>query len=443
MRKKTFPGGTHPEEEKSLAEHNPIEALPAPDKVVLPVSQHIGAPAEVCVKVGEAVKKGQRIAEAAGFVSVPVHASLSGTVKAISTFPHPVGSRVLSVVIEKDGKDEWVEGLEERENYGDLDPDAIRDIVREAGIVGMGGAAFPSHVKLSPPRGKSFDTIIINGAECEPFLTADHRLMLESPDDILAGLEIIMKTTGAGRGIIAIEDNKPDCISLMTEKCAAMANIEVAALRVKYPQGAEKQLIYALTRRKVPCGGLPMDVNCLVHNVGTTKAIYDAVRFGIPLIERVVTVSGPAVREPKNLRVRMGTLFADCIEACGGVKGDAVRLINGGPMMGIAQFTDQIPVIKGTSGILLFDGAMKYDSRPCIQCARCVDTCPMSLLPCTISTYVEAGEFEKAEQYGILDCIECGSCAFVCPAKRNLVHDIKFGKAEIASRKKKVPAGQV
>ena len=440
MRKKTFPGGTHPKEEKHLAEKSPIETLPPPPRVVIPVSQHIGAPAKVTVKVGDEVKKGQTIGEAGGFVSIPIHASISGKVKAVGTFPHPVGSQSLSVVIENDGSDEWVDGLEENENYLDLTPEGIRAIIREAGIAGMGGAAFPSHVKLSPPEGKSFDTIIINGAECEPYLTADHRLMLESPDEIIAGLEIIMKTTGAERGYIAIEDNKPDAIALMEEKTSSLSSVEVAQLRVKYPQGAEKQLIFALTRRKVPCGGLPMDVSCLVHNVGTTKAIYEAARFGIPLIERVVTVSGPAISRPKNLKARIGTLFSELIEACGGPKGEVKRLLNGGPMMGIAQHTDQVPVIKGTSGILLFDTEEKYDPQPCILCARCVDICPMNLLPCTIATFMEVGELERAEDYGILDCIECGSCAYVCPARRNIVHHIKFGKSEIALKKRKSKA---
>jgi electron transport complex protein RnfC len=438
MRKKTFPGGTHPKEEKHLAEKMPIETLALPSRVVIPVSQHIGAPAKVIVKIGDEVKKGQKIGDSEGFVSIPIHSSISGKVKAIGTFPHPVGSQALSVVIESDGEDEWVEGLEEHENYLNLGSDEIRNITREAGIAGMGGAAFPSHVKLSPPEGKHFDTIIINGAECEPFLTADHRLMLESPDEIIAGLEIILKTTEAHVGIIAIEDNKPDAIELMTEKISAKSDLRVSPLRVKYPQGAEKQLIYALTRRKVPCGGLPMDVSCLVHNVGTTKAIFDAVRHGIPLIERVVTVSGPGIEQPKNLRVRIGTLFSELIEACGGPRGETKRLLNGGPMMGIAQHTDQVPVIKGTSGILLFDTAEKYDPQPCILCAHCVDTCPMNLLPCTIATFMESGELKRAEEYGIMDCIECGSCAYVCPAKRNIVHYIKFGKSEITLLKRKI-----
>ncbi len=429
--RKTFHGGAHPPEEKHWSEHKPIEELPHPEEVIIPLQQHIGAPAEPIVQKGDTVKTGQQIGKATKFVSLPVHASISGTVKAIEPRPHPLGTNLLSVVIENDGQDTWVDNVTPLTDYMKLSPEEMKKRILNAGIAGMGGAAFPAHVKLSPPSEKPIDTLIINGVECEPFLTADHRLMLEKSDDILKGIKIIMKILNVHRAIIGIEKNKPDAIKLFRKKTARKKQISVLPLTVKYPQGAEKQLIKAATGREVPSGGLPMDVGCLVHNVGTTLAIFEAVSSNKPLIERVVTVTGPGIKSPKNLRVRIGTPFQKLIEFCGGYTDSAAKIINGGPMMGISQLTDRVPVIKGTSGILVLDKKRAYlkPEGPCISCARCVDFCPMKLVPSRIATLIEHQRIDEAHNMGLLDCIECGTCAFVCPAKRNLVHYIKLGKA--------------
>ena len=429
--RKSFHGGIHPPEEKQWSEHKPIEELPPPEEAIIPLQQHIGAPAEPIVQKGDTVKTGQQIGKATKFVSLPVHASISGTVKAIEPRPHPLGTDVLSVVIESDGKDTWIDNITPTPDYMNFSPEEMKTRILNAGIAGMGGAAFPAHVKLSPPPEKPIDTLIINGVECEPFLTADHRLMLEKPDDILKGVKILMKILHVHRVIIGIEKNKPDAIKLFKKKTARQKQISVLPLTVKYPQGAEKQLIKAATGREVPSGGLPMDVGCLVHNVGTTLAIFEAVSSNKPLIERVVTVTGPGVKSPKNLKVRIGTPFQKLIEFCEGYTDSAAKIINGGPMMGIAQFTDQVPVIKGTSGILVLNKKKAYlkPESPCISCARCVDFCPMKLIPSRIATLVEHQKIDEAYDMGLMDCIECGTCAFICPAKRNLVHYIKLGKA--------------
>jgi len=426
----SFKGGVHPPEEKGLTASKGIETPPLPKRVIIPFSQHTGAPSKPIVKKGDEVKTGEKIGEIQGKISVPTHATISGKVLDIKEFPHPVlGSRSLACIIESDGKDEWI-SREEREDYLNLSPSQLIEIVKEAGIVGLGGAAFPTHIKLSPPKDKPIDTLIINGCECEPYLTADHRLMLENTEGILKGAEILKRILNPKRVIIAIEDNKPDAIEKM-EKSAK--GFEVIKLKTKYPEGAEKQLIYALTRREVPSGGLPMDVGCLVQNVGTTLAVYEAVRFSKPLIERVLTVTGDGIREPKNLRVRIGTPIKDLIDVCGGYREPPAKVILGGPMMGLAQYSDELPVVKGTSGILILTPktAEVPQEGPCLRCARCVDACPMNLLPCEIAKFIEHREFSKARDYGVLDCIECGCCAYVCPSKIRLVHLFKFGKSEI------------
>lgn len=439
FKKITFKGGAHPPEGKEFTEHKPIEIMPAPQQVILPVQQHIGAPSQVLVQKGDTVKIGDKICEANGFVSLPVHASVSGKVTKIGDFAHPLGMKTQAVVIENDGEDALSESLQPDENYLNLSPDEMKNRIREAGISGMGGASFPTHVKLSPPKDKPIDTLILNGAECEPYLTADHRLMLEYPDDILKGLQIFQKILNIERAYIAIEKNKPDAIKLMREKAAAYEGISVVGLKVKYPQGAEKQLIYAITKRQVPTGGLPMDVGCLVQNVGTARAVYQAVAENIPVYQRVATITGAGINNPKNILVRIGTPFKDIIEFCGGYKDNVSKLIMGGPMMGIAQYTDEVPVIKGTSGILVLDqvATPKHEPLPCISCARCVDTCPMGLMPTTLAELVDFEHYDQAEKFGLMDCIECGTCTFICPSRRNLLQSIRFGKNKVIRQRKK------
>ncbi len=434
---KTFKGGVHPPEAKVTAELA-ISGIELPERVIIPLSQHTGAPSVPIVKVGEKVLVGTKIAEADGFISVPVHASVSGEVKAISDYPHPLGRAMPAIEIESDGKNEWID-LSDWHDLTDASPDRIRQAVRGAGIVGLGGAAFPTHVKLSPPEGKSIDTVILNGAECEPYLTADHRLMLEHPDEILEGLRVIMRVLGARRGCIGIERNKPDAIQKMNEALGGENAIEVLDLKVKYPQGAEKQLIKAITGREVPCGGLPMDVGCLVQNVGTAYAIYEALKFGKPLVERVLTVSGCAAKRSGNFLVRIGTTFAHVVDKAGGMTEDCAKVIMGGPMMGIAQHTLGVPVVKGTSGIVLLSEAeiSLEEPGPCLRCGACVDHCPMRLVPNEIARLVEKGHVKAAESYGLMDCMECGVCAYVCPSKINHVHLIKVGKSEVIARRKK------
>lgn len=442
MRSKGFRGGAHPPEEKHWTEQSSIQDLPLPEKVIIPLQQHLGAPAQPVVEKGDTVKTGQPVGKTDTFVSVPCHASVSGTVTAIEPYPHPLGMDLLSIVIESDGKDTWMNTFPADPRYMDLSVEEMKKRIHGAGIAGLGGAAFPTHVKLSPPPEKPIDTVLLNGAECEPYLTADHRLMLEKSREILNGLRIIMKILGVRKAVIGIEKNKPDAIQVMRHYTFSDKNISVLPLKVKYPQGAEKQLIKAATGREVPSQKLPMEVGCLVHNVGTALAIFEAVSSCKPLIERVVTVTGPGIRTPKNIRVRIGTPFRNVIAFCDGYTDTAAKIINGGPMMGIAQYTDEVPVIKGTSGIVVLDKktATLRNEHPCIACARCVEICPMRLLPNRIANFAEYKHMDEALGLGLLDCIECGTCSYICPAKRNLVHYIKLGKA-LSSEKQMMQAG--
>ena len=430
----SFHGGVHPDDAKALTNTCTITPMPLPGEVVLPVRQHIGAPATVVVEKGQQVKRGQVIAEPGGFVSSPVHASVSGTVKAIEPRLTPALVKETSVIIESDGRDEWADGLNVPRDISALTPEQLRALVRDGGLVGMGGAAFPTHVKLSPPADKPIDTIILNGVECEPYSTCDHRLMLEHPDFIVEGLSIIMRILRCSKAFVGIELNKPDAVRVMKAAVKDIPGLKVAELKVKYPQGGERQLIYSVTRRKVPAGGLPMDVGCVVQNVGTAAAIYEAVALGRPLIERAVTVTGRGVIKPVNVTARLGDSFARLVEFAGGYTEKAAKLIMGGPMMGIAQFTDGVPVVKGTSCILVLeeDGVFAGEELPCISCARCVDVCPMNLLPTTIATKVQFERWDEAREIGALDCIECGCCSYICPSKRKLLERIKFGKAKLA-----------
>ena len=434
----TFRGGVHAPHRKNDTRNKAIEIMKAPGLVYIPLQQHIGAPCQPLVKPGDVVKLGQKIGEPGGFVGAPVHASVSGIVKDIRQVPHPSVGSGLAVVIENDGKDEPDDSITPGD-ISSMDADRIKELILEAGIVGMGGAAFPTHVKLSPPKEKPIDTVILNGAECEPYLTADHRLMLEAAEDVADGLKVIMKVLGVERAYIAIEDNKPDAVRIMTDTVKEVQGVDVTVLKTKYPQGAEKQLIYVVTGRQVPSGGLPMDVGVIVSNVGTSAAIARAIKTGMPLVERVVTVTGSGVAEPKNLMVRIGTSFMDVIQACGGFVEEPAKVISGGPMMGIGQYTLDVPVIKGTSGILVLtrEEAKIPDVEPCIRCAKCVDACPMGLMPLMISAYALKEDYDNSEKFHAMDCIECGCCSYSCPAKRPLVQSIRVAKKMITDKRKR------
>lgn len=438
--KLTFKGGIHPlrgiHHGKTLSDKRAIEACSVPGEIVLPLSQHIGAPSVPVVGVGDKVLIGQMVADASGYVSVPCFSSVSGTVKAIELRPHISGRPMMSVVITNDFEDALDPGIKCPGSLEALSRKQIVDAIRAAGIVGMGGAAFPTHVKLSPPPEKKIDTLIVNGAECEPYLTADHRVMLEHPDGVVRGLQAVMKVLGVEKAVIAIEDNKRDALDAIG-KAARGQSIRVDALRVKYPQGAEKQLIYAVTGRQIPSGGLPMDVGAVVVNAGTAYQISLAIEKGLPLYERVVTVTG-CVNSPSNLLVRLGTPISHIIAQVGGFSGKVEKLIAGGPMMGITQHNLSAPVMKGTSGLLALDAKMvrSAEESACIRCGKCVYVCPMGLQPYLLGDLAEHERFEDAENAHALDCIECGSCAYICPANRRLVQEVRLAKSQIMLKQK-------
>ena len=412
-----------------------IKEAKLPQQVIIPLHQHTGAPAEPIVDRKDEVKAGQKIGEAKGFISANIHASISGVVKDITLHYTPAGLKVKCVVIEGNGKDERV-------NMEKLDPEKasreeILNRIKEAGIVGMGGAQFPTHVKLDSK--KPIDTLLVNGAECEPWITSDHRLMIEQAEEIIKGVEIARKVLNVKRTIVAIENNKKDAIEVM-KRVGENRDIEVKSLKSIYPQGAEKTLIYNVLKRVVPMGGLPLDVGVVVQNVGTLKAINDACYEGKPFIDRVVTVTG-SVKQPGNLLARIGTAFGDLIEQCDGFSDgeDIVKVINGGPMMGIAQPSLDVPVIKGTNCILSFGKSMvkDYEEKDCIRCSRCVDACPQNLLPSTIALYAKKKRYEDCEALSVMNCTECGCCAYVCPAKIPIVQYAKLAKSEITKRKRR------
>jgi Na+-translocating ferredoxin:NAD+ oxidoreductase subunit C len=441
MSSSVFKGGIHPDYQKEITSSMAVTTMKLPEKVVIPMQQHIGAPCEPLesMEVGTEVKLGQKIADSSGFVSAPIHASVSGKITAIGPYNHPMGRQVEAITIEPDGEDKWDESIKPAGDLDALTPEDIRKLVREAGIVGLGGATFPAHVKLSPPPEAKIDIVIINGAECEPYLTADHRVMLEKPEEIVYGLKVMIKALGAQKGVIGIEDNKSDAVRVMEQAVAEEENISVASLHTKYPQGAEKMLIEVTTGRKVPSGGLPLDIGVVNHNVGTAVAITSAIREGKPLVARVVTVTGSGINRPANLYVRIGTLVSEVIDACGGLKDSTQKLILGGPMMGVAQPHPDIPVIKGTSGILALTGEDVYlaESSPCIRCAKCVDVCPVQLMPTSIAQAAEHELFRRADKLHAMDCFECGCCSYICPSKIPLVQWIRIAKAEITKAKKK------
>ncbi len=432
---KTFPtGGVHPPENK-LTAGIPIEYLPVPGNVVIPLSQHIGAPANPVVAKGDTVKTGQLIAEGKGFVSANVHSSVSGKVSKVDASADSSGLKQTAVFIDVEG-DEWLDTIDRSTDIARdirLSPEEIIKKCFESGIVGMGGATFPSHIKLNVPSGKKCDVLIINGVECEPYLTSDHRLMLEKGEEILVGISILMKALKVEKAMIGIENNKPDAIARMTSLASSFTGITIHPLKVKYPQGAEKQLIKALISREVPSGRLPIDVGAVVHNAGTAFAVYEAVQKNKPLIERVVTVTGKSVSKPGNYMVRIGTPLSRVLEAVGGIPDDTGKIINGGPMMGKAVSNTDAPVVKGMSGIILVPAAeaVREAINPCIRCARCVSVCPIHLEPYLLMTLAEKSMFERAEIERITDCMECGSCSFTCPAGRPLLDYIRLGKSTV------------
>jgi len=446
-----FHGGVHPvDPEKARTRSLAIEDIPAPERVVLALQQHIGAPAKAVVKKGDAVKRGQPVAEAGGFVSVPIHSPVSGKVVEVGTCRHVLGMDVPAVVVENDGEYTNADGVGEAVPGADeLTPEEIKNRIRDAGLCGMGGAGFPTHVKLSPPPDKPVDALILNGAECEPALSADHRVMLESAEGVLKGVAYLRRVLERDGKLpatyIGIEDNKPDAIEAMKHaRLNVDVECEIVPLHVRYPQGAEKQLIYALLGREVPPQsqrGLPMDVGVVVQNVGTAFAVHEAIDLGTPLIGRVLTIAGDAVGKPANLRVAVGTPVPGLLESRD-VAPDAARVIFGGPMMGIAQYTSDLPVTKTTSGILVERGPIEQRFDPCIRCGRCVEVCPMQLVPTRLSVLAEARMYDEMAEWGVIDCIECGCCSYTCPANRPIVHQVKLGKWLLAQAQKKARAQQ-
>jgi electron transport complex protein RnfC len=434
MSLKTFSrGGVHPPENK-LSAGEAIRELPPPEVVVIPVTQHLGAPSEVLVNRGDRVMVGQLISRAKGFISSNVHSSVSGNVLKVDEFPDPSGYRKLAVQIQVEG-DTWLEDIDRSDDlvpHTVLEQEDIRKKILEMGIVGMGGATFPSHVKLTVPGGKSAEYLIVNGVECEPFLTSDHALMLEHSEELVAGIRLLMKGLGVKKAILGIENNKSDAIEKMKKLTAGTA-ITVQGLKVKYPQGGEKQLVQALLKREVPPGGLPIDVGVVVFNVGTAFAAYEAVMKNRPLIDRVVTVTGKSLEKPSNFRVRIGTPVSHLVEAVGGLPENTAKVINGGPMMGKALSSLDVPIVKGSSGIVLIGEAeaSRKAVKPCIRCTRCVGVCPMGLEPYLLMTLSEKTLFERMEKDRVMDCIECGSCSYTCPSSRPLLDYIRLGKAEV------------
>ncbi len=438
MAKFTFAGGIHPYDGKDLSKDKPIQDFLPKGEAVYPLSQHIGALAQAIVKTGERVLKGQKIAESGGFVSAPIYASVSGIVKAIEPRRVVTGDMVMSIILENDSQFESVK-FEPEAPLEDMSREDIVNCIREAGIVGMGGAGFPTHVKLSPKEPDKIDYVIVNCAECEPYLTSDYRRMLEEPDKLIGGLKIILRLFQNARGILAVEDNKPDCIALLKKLTANETGISVRALKTKYPQGAERQLIYANTGRKINSAMLPADVGCVVNNVDTVVAVYRAVAEGRPLIERIVTVTGDAVAHPQNFRVPIGASYAELAEAAGGFIKQPAKIICGGPMMGFSIFDLNVPVTKTSTALLALtqDDVSMMEPGPCINCGRCVEVCPGRVIPSRLADHVEHFDEEAFLADHGMECCECGCCSFVCPARRHLTQEIKsMRKIQLAKRKK-------
>ncbi len=428
---KTFKGGVHPNEFKELTERLAFEIMPNPKKVLLPLSQHIGKPAKPLVKKGSEVKAGEVIAEAEGFISSPVHSTVSGKVSKINKETNVSGFPKDTILIDANEENELV--TMEPLDPETITPDQIRDRVRQAGIVGQGGAAFPTFVKLTPPKDKEIDWVILNGCECEPYLTRDDRYMIERADDVVTGLKLIMKALGIAQGAIGIENNKPEAIEIMKEAAAKSEGISVVVVETKYPQGAEKMLIKAAVGREVPPGKLPFDVGVVIQNIGTAIAIFDSIVKGEPEITAALTVSGGGINQPKNLIVRVGTPLSDIIEFCGGVNDKAKKVVVGGPMMGVAQYDFAAPVMKATSGLLVLteEEINQHEETPCLNCGMCVGVCPLGLNPSKLAKHSKLDRLEDAENLGITVCMECGTCTYTCPANIPLVQWIRLGKQKV------------
>ncbi len=432
-----FKGGVHPKENKTTRQL-PIQQLPLPEYLYLPLQQHIGAPAKPLVNVGDTVLKGELIAEAVGFVSAPIHASSSGTVIAIEDIasPHPSGLPVKSIVIKTDGKDQWRESAAVDDPFS-LSPEEIAERVGNAGIVGMGGAAFPAAIKLNLGSKGKIHTLIINGGECEPYLTCDDRLMQERPEPIIDGVRLMLKALGATRAFIAIENNKPEAQQALTAASKAYPNIKVVGVPTRYPMGSEKQMIQTLTGLEVPAGGLGADVGVVVHNVATTYAVNDAITNDHPLVSRIVTVSGGELKKPANLEVPIGTRASELIKFCGGVK-EPKRIVLGGPMMGTTLPHFEIPIVKGSNGVLALGSEeipSQHQASSCIRCGRCVNACPLSLVPLEMVAHIRKGKFDEAVDLGLYDCIACGTCAYVCPSTIPLTHYFNYAKGQLGVRR--------
>lgn len=438
MRRSTFPGGIHTYDGKELSKDKPINVLLPKGDLVFPMSQHIGAPAKPVVAKGDKVLVGQRIGEATGFISADVLSSVSGTVKAIEKKLTVAGAMIESVIVENDHEYSTIEGFGADRDYNKLSKEEIRKIIKEAGIVGLGGAGFPTHVKLTPKNEDGIDYVIVNGAECEPYLTSDYRLMLEEGEKIVNGLKIILKLFDNARGVIAIEDNKPEAISSFRELTSGEDRIEIRPLKTKYPQGGERQLVYVVTGRKLNSRKLPADVGCVVDNVDTVLSIYMAVAKSTPLIRKIITVTGDAVKEPANFNVRLGTCYKELCEAAGGFSTQPEKLISGGPMMGMAMFSVEVPVSKVTSSLLAIkkDEAAVTESN-CIRCARCVEGCPLQLMPFKLADASIHADEETFIKYDGLECCSCGCCSFVCPARRSLTQSIVQAKNEILAKRRR------
>ena len=440
MGKLTFRGGIHPYEGKELSKDHPIEKYLPKGDLVYPLSQHIGAPSVPCVKKGDTVLAGQKIADAGGFVSVPLHASVSGTVKGIEKRLNATGSMVDCIVIENDQQYQETEFQEAR--LEDLTKEEILHRIKEGGVVGMGGAGFPTHVKLAPKDPSKIEYILVNGAECEPYITSDYRRMIEEPEKVVKGLQVILTLFDSAKGYICIEDNKPDCIAKMKELVKDIDRIEVKEMMTKYPQGGERTLIYAATGREINSSMLPADVGCVVDNVETVISVYKAVILGRPVNSRVVTVTGDGIKEPKNLLVLAGTDMSELVDAAGGLKGKIAKAISGGPMMGFALYDLHVPCTKTTSAFLFLEHDAVSEAQEiqtaCINCGRCVSVCPGHVLPARLAKLAERGDMAGFEALDGMECCECGCCSYICPAKRPLTQSIKsMRKMVLASRRKK------